>query len=168
MIDVDVFGLRQHRDRRRRGVDAAGRFGVRHALHAMHAGFEFQLGIDAAAVDIGDDFLVAADRAFALRHDFDLPALLGGIALIHAKQHAREQRGLVAAGAGADFQDDVALVHRVLRQQIELDLLFQAFERSRKSRRSSSAISRISRIGLGVVDQRLDVRAVRWRPRDRS
>ena len=36
-LDVDVLGLGQHRDRRRRGVDAALRFGVRHPLHAMHA-----------------------------------------------------------------------------------------------------------------------------------
>ncbi len=48
-VDVDLLGLRQHRDGRGRGVDAARGFGVRHALHAMHAGFEFQLGIDAAA-----------------------------------------------------------------------------------------------------------------------
>ena len=87
--DVDLLGLRQHRDGRGRGVDAARRLGVRHALHAMHAGFEFQLGEGAAAADLGDDFLVAADRAFARRDDFDLPALLGGIALVHAEQDRR-------------------------------------------------------------------------------
>ena len=38
-----------------------GAFGVRHALHAMHAGFELQLGERAAALDLGDDFLVAAE-----------------------------------------------------------------------------------------------------------
>ena len=47
--DVDVLGFRQHRNRRRRGVNAAGGLGVGHALYAMHAGFEFELGEDAAA-----------------------------------------------------------------------------------------------------------------------
>ena len=65
-------------------------------------------------------------RAFAQRQDFGLPALLGGVALVHAEQVAGEQRGLVAAGAGADFEDGVVLVHRVLGQQREADLLRRA------------------------------------------
>jgi hypothetical protein len=40
-----------------------------------------------------------------------------GIALVHAEQVAREQRRLVAAGAGADFEHRRALVGRVARQQ---------------------------------------------------
>ena len=47
--DVDLLGLGQHRDGRGRGVDAARRLGVGHALHAVHAGFELQPGEDAAA-----------------------------------------------------------------------------------------------------------------------
>src|SRR5258707_6632418 len=31
------------------------RLGIRHALYAMHAGFEFQPGEGAAAADLGDD-----------------------------------------------------------------------------------------------------------------
>ena len=123
--DVDVLGLGQHGDGRGRGVDAAGRFGVGHALHAVHAGFEFELGEGAAAADFGDDLLEAAHRAFAGGHDLDLPALLGGVALVHAEQIAGEQRRLVAAGAGADFEDDVALVHRVLGEEREPQLLFE-------------------------------------------
>ena len=125
IVDIDVFDFGQHRDRRRRGMDAAGGFGVRHALHAMHAGFEFQLGEHAAAAHFGDDFLEAAFAAFADRQDLRLPALLGGVALVHAEQVAGEQRGLVAAGAGADFQDGVVIVHRVLRDQRQMDLLFE-------------------------------------------
>src|SRR5450759_760012 len=106
-------------------VDAAGGFGVGHALHAMHAGFEFELGKDAAAVDLGDDLLKAAFGAFAQGQDFRLPALLGGIALVHSEQVAGEQCGLVAAGAGADFEDGVVSVHRVFRDQRKLDLLFE-------------------------------------------
>ena len=48
-LDVDLLGLRQHRDGRRRGMDAARGLGLRHALHAVHARFEFQPGEHAAA-----------------------------------------------------------------------------------------------------------------------
>jgi len=64
-FDVDIFHLGQHRDGGGRGVDAAGGFGVGHALHTVHAGFEFELGEDAAAAHLGDDFLEAALAAFA-------------------------------------------------------------------------------------------------------
>ena len=61
-LDIDLFRLGQHGDRRGRGVDAPLRLGLRHALHAMHAGFEFQPREHALAGDVGDDFLVAAGR----------------------------------------------------------------------------------------------------------
>jgi len=96
-------------------MDAALGFGVGHALHAMDTRFEFELGERAAAADLRDDLLEAAHGAFAQGDHLDLPALRGGIAFVHAEQIAGEERGLVAAGAGADFQDHVALVHRVLR-----------------------------------------------------
>ena len=92
-----------------------------HALHAMHAGFELQPREDAAPVDRGDDFLVAAGGAFAGRHELDLPAVQFGVALVHAEQVAGEQRRLVAARAGADFEDDAVLVGGVLGQQREAD-----------------------------------------------
>ena len=66
-LDVDLFGLRQHGDGRRRGVDAPAGLGRRHALHAVHAGFELQMGEDALARNGGDDFLEAADLALAGR-----------------------------------------------------------------------------------------------------
>ena len=91
----------------------------------MHAGFEFQFGEDAAAVHFGDDFLEAAFAAFAHRDDFGFPALLGGVALVHAEQVAGKQRRLVAAGAGADFQDGVVIVHRILGDEREPDLLLK-------------------------------------------
>ncbi len=77
---------------------------------------------------------------------------------------AREQRGLVAAGAGADFEDDVALVHRILRQQCELDLLLQAFELVAQV--AAFVVGDLAHLGVGrgVVDQRLDTAAVPRRP----
>ena len=47
------------------------------------------------------------------------PALLLGKALVHAQQVAGEQRRLVAAGAGADFEHRGALVGGVARQQLD-------------------------------------------------
>ena len=47
------------------------------------------------------------------------------VALIHAEQVGGEQCGFLAAGAGADFEDRVALVVLVPRQQRQLDLHFQ-------------------------------------------
>ena len=48
-----------------RGVDAALRLGLRHALHAVRAGLELELAVRAAALDARDDFLVAAVLAGA-------------------------------------------------------------------------------------------------------
>ena len=60
-LDVDILGLGQHRDGRRRGVDAPAALGHRHALDAVDAAFELQPGEHALAVDRGDRFLVAAE-----------------------------------------------------------------------------------------------------------
>src|SRR5205085_267617 len=84
--DVDVFGLGQHRDGRGRSMDAARAFGLGHALHAVHAGLEFEPSESAASSDLGDDFLVAAHAAFACRHHLNFPAVLGSEALVHAEQ----------------------------------------------------------------------------------
>ena len=56
---------------------------------------------------------------------FDLPALLLGEARVHAEDFGGKERGLVAAGAGADFEDDVLLVVGILGQQQHLELFFE-------------------------------------------
>ena len=48
-LHVDVVGLGQDGDGRRRGVDAPLRLGRRHALHAVHAALEAQLRVDVLA-----------------------------------------------------------------------------------------------------------------------
>ena len=63
----------------------------------------------------------------------------GGIALVHAEQVAGEQRRLVAAGAGADFEDGVLLVGGVLGQQQDLDVLLQRLD----------ALLELRQLGLG-------------------
>jgi hypothetical protein len=109
-------------------MDAPARLRFRHALHAMHAGFEFQLGKHALAGDRRDDFLVAAGLALAGREHLDLPAAGRRVALVHAKQIAGEKRRLRAAGAGADFEDRALFVGGILRQQQDLDVLLQRLD----------------------------------------
>ena len=116
-IVVDLLELGQDRDGAGRGVDAALCLGRRHALHAVRAGLELEPRVRALADDAADDLLVAAVLAGALAQHLDSPALPFGVARVHAEQVAREDRGLVAAGAGADLEEDVAVVARVLRDQ---------------------------------------------------
>ena len=72
--------------------------------------------------------MYAAQVAFGQRHDFGLPALKLAIALIHAQQIGREQRRLVAAGAGADFHDGRGIVGRVPRQKRDAQLVIELFQ----------------------------------------
>ena len=86
-VDVDVFhfiGFRHHRHRAGGRVDAALRFRGRHALHAVAARLEFQLGICAIADDTHDHFAVAAQVGVGRRHQLDLPAVALGKARVHA------------------------------------------------------------------------------------
>ena len=59
-LDVDFVGFGKNGDGGGGSVNAALGFRGGHALHAMHAAFVFQLGIDFVALDGGDDFLHAA------------------------------------------------------------------------------------------------------------
>ena len=119
-LDVDFLGLGQHRDRGRRGVDAPARFGLRHALHAVHARFELEPREHVAAGDRGHRLLDAAEPGLVEIEGLEAPALPCGIALVHAEQLGREQRRLLAAGAGAHLEDGVARVGLVLGQQHQL------------------------------------------------
>ena len=74
-VHVDVVGLRQHGDGRRRRVDAPLLLGRGHALHAVHAALEAQVRVDVLARDERDALLDPARRALAQGEDLDLPAL---------------------------------------------------------------------------------------------
>ncbi len=121
---VDLVGLRQHGHRARGGVDAPLRFRFRHALHAMAAGLELELRVRTGADDAHDRFLVAAEVGRALGDHLGGPAMPLGKAHVHAQQVTGEQRRLVAAGAGADLEEDVAIIVGVLRQQQSLQVAF--------------------------------------------
>ena len=107
-------------------MDATLRFGLRNALHAMAAGFEFEPGIGAAPDDACNHLLVAADLGVTLRHDLDLPAIAFGKTHVHAEQLPGKQRRLVPARTGANFEEGVAFVVGVLGQQGLLDFQLDA------------------------------------------
>src|SRR5512139_3874406 len=103
-------------------MDAALGLGGGHALHAVPAGLELQARVGALAHDAGDHLLEAAGVARALGDELDLPAVPFREARVHAEEVAREEGALVAAGAGADLQEEVLVVVGVLRQQHLLDV----------------------------------------------
>jgi hypothetical protein len=121
----DLVGLRQDRNGACGGVDTPLCLGLGHALNAVAARFELELGIRAEADDARDDLLVPAEVRGVLGDHLDLPAVAFREARVHAEQIAGENRRLVAARAGADLEKDVALVVRVLRQQHFLQVGFE-------------------------------------------
>ena len=121
--------FRQHGHGAGRGVDATLGFGRGNALHAVAARFELQLRIGAFTDYTADDFLVTAEVAFVFAHDFHLPAAAFGVAHVHAEQVARKKCRFVAARAGADFKEDVALIIGILRQKQDFKVFFQLLER---------------------------------------
>ncbi len=70
----------------------------------------------------GDVLQAVADAGLGLGEDFDLPAVLLGEAEVHAEDLGDEERGFIAAGAGAELEDDVLLVVGVLGQEQDLQL----------------------------------------------
>ncbi len=145
--------LRQDRHGARRRMDASLGFGLRHTLHTMRAGLELELGVDVVALDAGNHFLVTAVLALALGKDLHAPALFLGVARIHAEQVAGEDRRLVAAGTGTDFQEHVAPVVRVLGQQHALQIGFQGFEL--RLGLGHFLLGHLAHVGIAVLEQRL-------------
>ena len=155
-LDIHLFGLRQHGHRGRRGVDASARFGRRHALHAVHAALVLEPAVHAASFDRGDDFLEPADAGVARRHHLEPPALTLGELRIHAEQLAGEERRFVAAGAGADFEDDVLRVVRILRHEHHLELGQQAVAAGEQ--RLQLFARQLAHVGVGAGGELLGLR----------
>ena len=75
------------------------------------------------AFDARNDFLVTAVFALMFAQHFQFPALLFCVTGIHAKQITGEDRRLITAGAGANFQKDIFIVVRVAGQHQQLQFL---------------------------------------------
>src|ERR1039457_1359306 len=121
-LDLNFVGFGQDRHRDGGGMHAALLLRYGHALHAVHATFVLQFGVDLGAGDQRDHVLEAADAALTGGGDYHLPALGLRVARVHAEDLGGEQHGLIAARAGADFEDDVLIVVGVLGQQQDLEI----------------------------------------------
>ena len=128
-------------------MHASLRFGFGHALHAVSARLELELGIRALADDARDDFLVPAHLARAFGDHLDLPFVALGKTVIHAKQVAREQGRFVAARAAAHLDENVALVVRIDRQQRALQISLQRFHA--RPRRLHLVVGERLQVGIG-------------------
>jgi hypothetical protein len=94
-----------------------------------------------------------------------------GIARVHAKEIAGEERRLVAAGARAHLDEEVAIVVRILRQQRLLQLGFQAlhggarglqlFVGERLHRRVGRHVACGGRVALGLAILLVEAHQVR-------
>ena len=127
-LDVELLGFGQHGHRCRRGVDAALRLGLGHALYAVHARLVFERAVDVLTRDLEYDLLVAARGAVRERGHFVAPALRLDVFGVHAQQVAGENGRFVAARAAAYLHDGVLRVLRVLGDQQQLDLLLHLLD----------------------------------------
>src|SRR5882724_9011688 len=116
-FDVDFIGFGNDGDGGRGSVYAALGFGGRDALNAVDAAFIFQLGINFLALDSSNDFFYATHLSGRAFHNFEFPALGFGVTRVHAEEIAGKDAGFVAAGASADFEDDVFVVDWVMGEE---------------------------------------------------
>jgi len=83
----------------------------------MHAGFEFEAGVGSATFHRKSDFFVTANARFVGGDDLRLVAVDVGVFQVHAQQICHEQAGFIAAGAGTDLNDNVAVIAWVFGNQ---------------------------------------------------
>ena len=83
----------------------------------MDAALELEPAVRAVAGDLDDRLLDAADAGLVEREDLGRELVRIGVAEVHPQDLVGEQRGLLAARAGPDLEDDVAVVVGVARQQ---------------------------------------------------
>ena len=101
------------------------RLSGRYALNAMNAALIFQRAIDVGTADSEVNLLESAYSTFADAGDAELPTFGIAEALVHLEQVACKQRSLVTARSCADFHLHVLGVLGVLRDEGNLDFLFQ-------------------------------------------
>ena len=127
-LDLDVLGLREHGYRDCGGMDASGRLGRRHPLHAMHPALELQPVERALALDHRDDFLDTSHGGFLARDHVHPEPVGSRVLLVHAEDLAGEERGFLPAGPGPHLEQDVAVVVRIPGEEPAPDLIGDEFE----------------------------------------
>ena len=108
--DVHLLGFRQHGHRGGGGVDPPLRLGGGNALHAVDARLAAQEPVRVLATHRDDRLAQAAHVAVTHRDRLPGEAVPLDEALVHAVQIGAEERRLVAAGAGTELEDGVAVV----------------------------------------------------------
>ena len=125
-VDIDLLHLRQHRDRRGRGVHAPAGLRLRHALDAVDAGFELESRIRPIAIDHEVGLFHAAELRVVVVEQLHAVPPLFRIHRIHAVEVCGKKRALLPAHAAANFNDDVFVVVRVARQEQHAQLVKKA------------------------------------------
>ena len=157
-VDVHLHGvhLRQHGHGGGAGVDAAAGLRLRHALDAVHPAFKLQAGVRPLSADEQTCLAHAAELRLVEVGDLGLPPVRVGVHIVHSIKTMRKERRFFPADAGADLQNDVAVIVRVARQQhTQLLLELRAA--------GTAEIDLLARdlVQLGVAQQRLRLRDLR-------
>ena len=97
----------------------------RHALYAVHARFVLQCAIYIIARDGTDDFLESSRGSFVGAGHFETPAFDVAILGVHAEEVAGKDSCFVSARTATYFEDGVAAVLRVGRDEQQLDMFLQ-------------------------------------------
>ena len=150
---VHVFGFGHDGDRDGAGVDASLRLGRGNALDAVHARLVFEARVHAFAFEREARVLDAARGVGRRIHQRRSPALALAIAQIHAQYFRGEEARFVAARAGPDLEDDVALVVGVLGKEQDLELRLEAGEPFLDL--WQFVLRHLPHVGVGVLEERL-------------
>ena len=123
-VHIDVFRLGEGRDGGGRCVDPALGLGRGHPFDGVDAGLEAEFDKDALAFDRDDRVTDAAHAGVCGQvHLVEGPALLGGVLAVHVEEVSAPEPGLVAPRAGAEFEDDRAVLAVVGGDERGLDVL---------------------------------------------
>src|SRR6185436_12389851 len=109
-LDLDVLGLRHHRDGRGRRVDPPLRLRRRDTLDAVRAALPLEHGERAVPLHREDGLLDASALVLAPGQGLRAKAPALGVALQHARDLARPERRLIAADALPHLDDHVLAV----------------------------------------------------------
>jgi hypothetical protein len=105
-LNLNFERFRQHRHRRRGGVDAPLRFSHRNPFDAVDASLISQRLPYPLPLDVGHDIPQTALLAAGSIERRELETLRRGVALVHLEKIRRPQAGFIAARRSADFQHD--------------------------------------------------------------